>query len=104
METLIFAIVQNIVVPELARFIERKFNQTGRIPTKEELMLEAVRLRDEIVAEGTTFEARLLAENPGINLGDAPTSPTEPVSTTPPATTTPPVTPTSPLALNGQTP
>jgi energy-converting hydrogenase Eha subunit G len=64
MEVLLIAILKQIVVPELARFIQQKYAETGKLPTKEEMEAEVLRTADKIIEEGQAFLTRLKNENP----------------------------------------
>lgn len=55
MEALLIAVLQNIVIPELAAFIQKKFSETGRLPTKEEMEAEVMKNADTIIARGEAF-------------------------------------------------
>ena len=64
MEVLLIAILKQIVVPELARFIQQKYNETGRLPTKEEMEAEVIKTADKIIEEGNAFLTRIKNDNP----------------------------------------
>ena len=69
MEVLLIAILKQIVVPELARFIQNKYAETGRLPTKEEMEAEVLKTADRIIEEGNAFLTRIKSEDtqPGTN-------------------------------------
>lgn len=54
-ETILLQVLQNIVVPEVASFIKRRYEETGTWPTREELELCVSTLADSIIREGTDF-------------------------------------------------
>jgi len=64
MEVLLIAILKQIIVPELARFIQQKYSETGRLPTKEEMEAEVLKTADKIIEEGQAFLTRIKNENP----------------------------------------
>jgi hypothetical protein len=64
MESVLIIILRQIVVPELAKFIQDHYNKTGKIPTKEEMETEVMKLADNIIMEGNAFLQRLRNENP----------------------------------------
>lgn len=58
MGDLILIIIKNIVIPELALFMKKRMDETGRLPTKEELEAEVDRRANDIIMEGKAFLAR----------------------------------------------
>lgn len=54
-ETIALEIIKNIVVPELAAFIKKSFEETGKWPTKEELEGKAFLIAESIKRAGTDF-------------------------------------------------
>lgn len=61
-ETLLLQVMKNIVVPELASFIRKKFEDTGTWPTEEELKAKAYSLANSIIHEGNDFLNRPVIE------------------------------------------
>jgi hypothetical protein len=62
MEVLVMALLERVVIPELARFMERKFAETGRLPTQEELTEHVNTIADRITGKGDPFIERLKAD------------------------------------------
>ena len=55
METILFQVISKIVIPELAKFIQEKYNQTGTWPTVEEMEAKAASIADDINKTGQVF-------------------------------------------------
>lgn len=58
------AILQNIVVPELASYIKQQFDSTGQPPTEAELMQHLNDIADRIVSKGQMLQDKILADHP----------------------------------------
>lgn len=55
LEQIIFALLNEVVVPEISKFIKDKFESTGTWPTKEELKVKIDSLHAQIKLEGEAF-------------------------------------------------
>lgn len=55
METILFQVISKIVIPELAKFIQDKYNSTGTWPTVEEMEAKAASIADDINKTGQAF-------------------------------------------------
>lgn len=55
LELLLMQLLNTVIVPEIVKFVQDKYNKTGQWPTKEELTLEIERIRHQTNAEGTAF-------------------------------------------------
>jgi uncharacterized protein YeaC (DUF1315 family) len=54
-EVAITQIIQNIVVPEIANFIKKRYLETGKWPTESELKEQVNSLANQIKTEGQAF-------------------------------------------------
>jgi uncharacterized protein YeaC (DUF1315 family) len=54
-EQLLLQVLSNVVVPEVAQFIQLHYQNTGKWPTKEELEEKVKSLADTVIREGTDF-------------------------------------------------
>ena len=54
-ETILFQVISKIVIPELAAFIQQKYNETGTWPTVEEMEAKALELATAINQTGQAF-------------------------------------------------
>lgn len=64
-DSILLEVVKNVVVPELAAFIKKHYEEKGTWPTKEELEIKAKGLATQIINEGQNFINRVNPlENP----------------------------------------
>lgn len=63
-DSILLEVVKNVVVPELASYIRKRYEESGTWPTKEELELKAKSLASQIIREGQDFIARATLANP----------------------------------------
>jgi hypothetical protein len=58
-ETLLLQLLQTVVVPEVAQFIQLHYQNTGKWPTREELEAKVTALADTIIRDGSDFLTRI---------------------------------------------
>lgn len=54
-ETLFLEVVKNVVVPEIAQYVKKRYEETGQWPTKAELDSRVQLLAEEIKRNGNEF-------------------------------------------------
>lgn len=56
---LLYEIVKNVLIPELAAYIRKRYEETGTWPSREEMENKAIRLAGDIKTAGHEFLKRL---------------------------------------------